>query len=125
MIHLWGIPQCGTVRKALKALEAADASFVFHNLDEEPPAEAMLRGWIAAVGRVRLMNPSSRDWRTLDAAQRDAAKADDETALSLLLRSPRICRRPVVLWPDGAVTSGYADFEKQLCALDAAQKAAR
>lgn len=125
MIHLWGIPQCGTVRKALKALEAADASFVFHNLDEEPFTEATLRGWVASIGRVRLMNPSSRDWRALDAAQRDAAKADDEAALSLLLRSPRICRRPVVVWPDGAVTSGYADFEERLCALNAAPKAAR
>jgi arsenate reductase-like glutaredoxin family protein len=58
------------------------------------------------VGRARLINRQGTTWRRLPPADQALAETD-AGALALLQREPTVIKRPVVRWPDGAVTVGF------------------
>lgn len=122
MIHLWGIPQCSSVKKIISPLKASALAFTFHNYDKEPVAPERIRRWLNAVGSGRLINPSAASWKSLSAEERSLARGDIEKTLALLTINPRICRRPIIEWPDGTITVGVADglakFEKTISVGD-------
>jgi arsenate reductase-like glutaredoxin family protein len=69
------------------------------------PAEA-LDAWLAEAGWERLLNRQGTTWRKLDEA-RKAAVVDAATAAALMREQPSVIRRPVVRWPEGALTVGF------------------
>jgi arsenate reductase (glutaredoxin) len=72
-IHLYGIPNCDTVKRARAWLAEHAVAVVFHDLKREPPTPDVLQGWMAQVPWATLVNRQGTTWRKLDAspAQRD------------------------------------------------------
>ena len=89
MIVLHGLKACDTCRKALKWLREAGRDVRLRDLREEPPTEAEIARWQAALGPA-LLNTRSTTWRGLDEAER---VQDPET---LLVTHPALIKRPVI-----------------------------
>jgi len=89
MITLFGLKNCDTCKKAMKALP--DAAFV--DIRAEADLAAKLPVWLEAVGAKALVNTRSTTWRGLDETQR--ARADSDTA-GLLAENPTLIKRPVI-----------------------------
>jgi arsenate reductase (glutaredoxin) len=99
MIIVYGIPNCDTVKKARKWLDAADIAHRFHDVRKDGLDAARLDDWIAALGWEALLNKSGTTFRKLP----DAAKADLDPAKAsaLMLAEPAMIKRPVVEYPGG------------------------
>ncbi len=105
MIVLYGIPNCDTVRKARKWLDAAGVEYRFHDFRKDGLDPATLRRWAGAVGWETLLNRRGQTWRKLDPAVREAM--DEARALDWMQKEPTLIKRPVTEWPDGSVTVGF------------------
>jgi arsenate reductase (glutaredoxin) len=105
-LTLYGIPNCDTVRRARRELDAAGLVHEFHDFRKQGLDAALLDRWIAAVGWERLLNRRGTTWRRLQEEQRaglDAARARD-----LMLAEPTLIRRPLID-RDGEIHVGWDD----------------
>lgn len=99
-LTLYGLKNCDTCKKALKALEAGGKRADFVDIRAEADLGALLPGWLEAVGADALINRRSTTWRNLD----DVARARDPMAL--LSENPTLIKRPVID-AGGDVTVGW------------------
>jgi Spx/MgsR family transcriptional regulator len=110
---LYGILNCDTVKRARAwfAERGVDAAFVDFKKAGVPPAR--LDAWLQAAGWEAVLNRKGTTWRQLGDDER-AAVSDAASARALMMRSPSVIKRPVVEWPDGAITVGFdaAAFER-------------
>ena len=100
-VTLYGLKNCDTCKKAIKALEAADKTVKFVDIRAEADLSALVPNWLDAAGEDRLINRRSTTWRTLSESER----ASDP--LALLKSNPTLIKRPVIE-VDGAVYVGWA-----------------
>ena len=109
MITLYGIPNCDTVKRARKALEAAGIDHTFHDFrrDGLPADEA--RRWLRTLGADQLINRRGTTWRKLDDAQRDCHSEADW--LALMQAEPSLIKRPVIARGE-ALKLGFAASEQ-------------
>lgn len=105
MTTIYGIPNCDTVKKARSWLVEHDKSALFHDFRKDGLDAAQVGRWYAAVGD-KLINRKGTTWRGLDAAAQQSA-VDPAGARKLAVSFPSLIKRPVVEWPDGAVTVGF------------------
>jgi Spx/MgsR family transcriptional regulator len=110
---LYGIPNCDTVKKARAWLAEHGVAYAFHDFKKQGVPPARLDAWLQAAGWEKLLNRQGTTWRKLDpGAQSHASNA--EGARALMLREPSVIKRPVVEWPDGAITVGFHAADWQL-----------
>ena len=105
-IHLYGIPNCDTVKKARTWLTEQGVDAVFHDFKKEGVPLALLPGWLKAVGRDKLINRAGPTWRKLEEATK-ASVVDDASAMAVMAAHSSTIKRPVVVWADGTVTVGF------------------
>ena len=98
MITLYGIPNCDTMKKARKWLAEHDVDYVFHDYKKLGIEEPLLRDWISRVGWEVLLNRRGMMWRKLTQEQRD--NIDEQNAIALMLSTPSIIKRPVLVKDD-------------------------
>ena len=92
-VTLFGLSNCDTVRKARKALEAADIPFTFHDFRKDGLSRSDVEAMIAAIGSEVLVNRRGTTWRALPDA--DKALADGDGLADILIAHPAIIKRPV------------------------------
>ncbi len=116
MIHLYGIPTCGSVRKGLAWMKAQHQEVTFHNFRKEKLAAEELDRWLQKVNPEILLNRRGQTWRTVDEARREAVKQNPALIRDLLLEMPGLIKRPVIVFPQGDVTVGVDEklWEKML-----------
>ena len=108
MIIVYGIPNCDTVKKARAWLTAQDLAYSFHDFKKQGVPVDMLPAWASAIGWEQLLNRQGTTWRKLDAAAQASAETP-EGAQKLAVDNPSTLKRPVVQWPNGDITVGFAD----------------
>ena len=108
-IHLYGIPNCDTVKKARVWLEKQGRDYTFHDYKKEGADPAKLVAWIAAAGLDVVVNRKGTTFRKLSDTEQ-AAAADSHTAVALLVQHPSIIKRPIVEHP-GGVLVGFKEDE--------------
>lgn len=89
-LKLYGLKNCDTCKKALKALETAGKAASFVDIRADTDLAGKVPDWLASAGSDVLVNRRSTTWRTLD----EAARASDPTAL--LIANPTLIKRPVI-----------------------------
>ena len=94
MITVYGIPNCDTVRKARRWLDAHQIPYRFHDLRKDGLDPAQLDHWLARAGWETLLNRRGATWRKLPEAVRK--RIDAGTARQLMLDNPTLIKRPVV-----------------------------
>ncbi|MFD1711882.1 ArsC family reductase [Ottowia sp. GY511] len=104
---LYGIPNCDTVKKARTWLADHGVDAVFHDFKKQGVPPDHLARWLAAAGWETVLNRRGTTWRQLRAEEQTAVH-DAASAAALLQRAPSAIKRPVVEWPDGAITVGFS-----------------
>ncbi|MBI3368362.1 MAG: ArsC family reductase [Burkholderiales bacterium] len=114
-LTLHGIANCDTVKRARAWLAAQGVELHFHDFKKAGVPADRLDAWIAAAGWERVLNRQGTTWRKLDDATK-AGVVDVKTARALMLAQPSLIKRPVVEWPDGAITVGFdaTDFARRV-----------
>ncbi len=89
-LKLYGLKNCDTCKKAIKALEGAGKTVTFVDIRNEADLQAKVPIWLASAGAELLVNRRSTTWRTLS---EDARASDPEV---LLVTNPTLIKRPVI-----------------------------
>jgi len=95
---VYGIKNCDTIKKACRWLDANGIAFSFHDFRVDGLDEHIINNWLQTVRWQDLLNKRSTTWRQVDQAQRDAL--DQANAIQLMLASPTIIKRPVLVKDD-------------------------
>lgn len=112
-MKLYGIPNCGTVKKARASLEARGIDYEFHDFKKHGVTETMLSGWLKQVGWQKLLKKTGPTWGQLPDAVKAGIK-DDASALALMLEKPNVIKRPVLEHKGKVLAAGFSetDYEK-------------
>lgn len=105
MITVYGIKNCDTVKRARKALEAAEIPSAFHDFRADGLDKETVQGWLTQLPAEQLLNRRGTTWRQLPADQQ--ARAEGSDLVDLLVEAPTLIKRPVID-RDGALRVGFA-----------------
>lgn len=94
MITLYGIPNCDTIRKARRWLEANGITYHFHDYRKDGISQKQIQAWADELGWENLLNRRGTTWRKLDTAERD--NIDGQSAIRLMAEHPAIIKRPLL-----------------------------
>ena len=103
---LYGIPNCDTVKKARAWLKEQGRDVDFHDYKKAGVPAERLDAWLRAAGWERVLNRKGNAWRALDESLRDGV-VDEASAKRVMLAHASTIKRPIVEWPDGAITVGF------------------
>ncbi|MBT8427646.1 MAG: ArsC family reductase [Erythrobacter sp.] len=105
-IHLYGIPNCDTVKKARKWLDANGIDYVFHDYKKEGADPARLESWADEAGWEVLLNKRGTTFRKLSDGEK--ADIDEPKAIALMTEHPSMIKRPVAEYA-GGILVGFND----------------
>ena len=108
-IHFYGIPNCDTVKKARKWLDANGHGYAFHDYKKEGADADKVSAWITDKGVDVVLNKRGTTFRKLSDAEK-ADAADSHKAVALLVQHPSMIKRPVVETPKGILV-GFKEDE--------------
>jgi len=109
-VKLYGIPNCGTVKKARAALEARGIAYEFHDFKKHGVTETMLSGWLKQIGWQKLLKKTGPTWGKLPDEVKVSIR-DDASALALMLEQPNVIKRPVLEHEGRVLTTGFNEQE--------------
>lgn len=112
-ITLYGIPNCDTVKKARTWLSNNGTDFVFHDFKKDGITREMIAGWLRDVPQDVLINRKGTTWRNLT-DERKASVVDNASATELMLESPSVIKRPVLVKNEKAAVGFSADLYQHI-----------
>ena len=101
-MHVYGIKNCNTVKKALTWLEENNISYTFHDFKKEGVSEEKLQAWAGETGWEPLVNKRGTTWRQLSPAEQSAV-VDATSANKLMKVKTSVIKRPVIESPKGVI----------------------
>ena len=111
-MKLYGLKNCDSCKKALKALQSAEQysgqAYEFIDLRATPVAAEQLQKWLDEHGDAVLVNRKSTTWRGLD------EQARQQPALALLMANPTLIKRPVIESGDNSFVGWTAEVQTAL-----------
>ena len=113
-IAFYGIPNCDTVKKARKWLDARGIGYSFDDYEKEGADPARLHAWVAVAGWEKVLNRAGTTFRNLPDA--DKTNLDAAKAVAVMVANPSTIKRPVVEHA-GGILVGFkeAEWEAALC----------
>jgi Spx/MgsR family transcriptional regulator len=93
-ITMFGIPNCDTIKKAKKWLEAEDITYDFHDYRKQGVDVAMVSEFCRALGWEQVLNKRGTTYRQLTQEQKDTL--NEENAIALLVENPAMIKRPIL-----------------------------
>lgn len=96
MVTLYGIPNCDTVKKARSWLDANGVPYTFHDFKKSGIDSTLVQAWLRDVAWDVLVNRKGTTWRALS-DERKAAITNDKSATALMIESPSVIKRPVLV----------------------------
>lgn len=108
-LKLYGLKNCDTCKKALKAISKAGKDVDFIDIRAETDLSVKVPAWLEAVGGKALLNTRSTTWRGLSDEDRSAAETG--VAKALLIANPTLIKRPVIE-SDAGVTVGWTKVQE-------------
>ncbi|MCB2048834.1 MAG: arsenate reductase [Novosphingobium sp.] len=109
-IEVYGIPNCDTVKKARKWLDAQGHAYAFHDYKKEGADPAKLKKWVAEAGWEKVLNRAGTTFRKLP--EEDKADLDAAKAVKVMETNPSCIKRPIVEYPGGLLV-GFKEAEWQ------------
>ena len=110
-IQVYGIPNCGTCKKAFKWLEDNDIKYEFVNTKENPPNREMLISWVKDLGFKPMRNTSGQSYRALGDEKNSWT---DEQWVEAFAKDAMLIKRPLFVKDGTAVIVGFRDKEDVL-----------
>ena len=110
MTTLYGIPNCDTIKKARKWLDANGVDYQFHDFRKDGLERTQLESWVDELGWEVLVNKRGTTWRQLPDDIKN--NIDRDNAINAMLESPAMIKRPVLDLGDKRVV-GFKDTDYQ------------
>ena len=110
-LKLYGIPTCGTVRKARKWLDDRDVAHDWQDFRKDPPTQAQVEAWVDALGAKALRNTSGGAYRALGDEKKSWSDAQWIEAFSA---DPMLIKRPVIERDGAAVKVGFRGTDEEI-----------
>lgn len=107
-VQMYGIPNCDTIKKARKWLEAEGIEYDFHDYKKVGADSEKVAGWIADKGVAIVLNKRGTTFRKLSEEEKSAAD-DPENAAKLLVDNPSMIKRPVIEHAGGILVGFQPD----------------
>jgi arsenate reductase (glutaredoxin) len=110
-IQVYGIPNCGTCKKAFKWLDDNGVSYEFINTKEQPPTQAMITTWVEALGANPMRNTSGQSYRALGEEKKTWTNQQWIDAFS---KDAMLLKRPLFVKDGEAVLVGFKDKDETI-----------
>ncbi|GLT15649.1 ArsC family reductase [Vibrio algivorus] len=113
MITMYGIPNCDTIKKAKKWLEAEGIDYHFHDYRKSGIDAELITSFFQKFGWEAVVNKRGTTYRQLSDEQKNTL--NQNSAISLLTENPAMIKRPILITESTAII-GFkaADYEAQL-----------
>ncbi|MBW4520595.1 MAG: Spx/MgsR family RNA polymerase-binding regulatory protein [Scytolyngbya sp. HA4215-MV1] len=108
-LQVYGIPNCGTCKKAFTWLENNGVAYEFINTKEQPPDREMIQNWMKALGSKPMRNTSGQSYRALG-TEKDAW--EDEQWVEAFAKDAMLLKRPLFVKDGTAVLVGFRDKDE-------------
>lgn len=95
MITLYGIPNCGSVKKARDWLESQNIAYEFHDFKKAGIDKNTIAGWMQQVSWEVLVNKKGTTWRGLPETTKDGV-TNAASATKLMIENSSVIKRPVL-----------------------------
>ena len=105
-LQVYGIPNCGTCKKAFSWLDSSSVAYEFINTKEQPPSQALLQSWVEALGSKPMRNTSGQSYRALGTTKDDWTEAQWVEAFA---KDAMLLKRPLFVKDGNAVMVGFKD----------------
>ncbi|AFZ03486.1 Spx/MgsR family RNA polymerase-binding regulatory protein [Calothrix sp. PCC 6303] len=105
-IQVYGIPTCGTCKKAMQWLDKNHVKYKFINTKEHPPNESTIREWVKTLGFQPMRNTSGQSYRTLGEEKK---QWQDEQWIKAFAEDAMLLKRPLFVKDETAVMVGFRD----------------
>lgn len=96
---MYGIPNCGSVKKAKQFFEDNDLAYDFHDFKKEGITKTALSGWCKKVGWEKLVNKKGTTWRGL-LPEVQSSVSNQTNAIGLMFDNNSVIKRPVISYGD-------------------------
>lgn len=103
-IQIYGIPNCGTCKKALKWLEAHHIEYEFINTRQEPPSLQQISAWVDIFGSRSMRNTSGGAYRALGEEKKTWTEDQWVTAFA---QDAMLLKRPLILKDGAPILAGF------------------
>jgi arsenate reductase (glutaredoxin) len=114
-IQVYGIPTCGTCKKALQWLAAQQISYEFINTKEQPPNSEQITNWVASLGEKSMRNTSGQSYRALTEIKDTWSDAEWIMAFSA---DAMLLKRPIFVKDGQAIAVGFRNATEIQTRLD-------
>ena len=95
-ITIYGIKSCSTMKKAFTKLDELGVSYDFHDYKKQDIDKESVQRWIDELGIDKVLNKRGTTWRKLTDEQKQAADANVNNAIDLLIENTSMIKRPIV-----------------------------
>ena len=106
-ITLYGISNCDQVKKARAWLTQQEIGYIFHDFKKSGVDRPLLEQWLQQIPWDTLLNRRGTTWRALS-EERRASVVDVESAIAVMMETPSIIKRPVLVTATRCVC-GFSD----------------
>ena len=110
-IKVYGIPNCGTCKKAIAWLEENKIDYEFVNPKDNPPNEQAIASWVAALGNKPMRNTSGKSYRAIGEEKKTWTDAQWVKAFS---EDAMLLKRPLFVKNEHAVLVGFRAKEEEI-----------
>jgi arsenate reductase (glutaredoxin) len=105
-IKVYGIPSCGSCKKAFQWLKNHGIEYEFIDTKENPPTREMIQSWVKSLGSSPMRNTSGQLYRALG----DEKKTwTDEQWIEAFAKDAMLLKRPLFVKDGTAVLVGFKD----------------
>ena len=108
-IQVYGIPNCGTCKKAFQWLKDNGVDYEFINTKEYPPSHEQIQSWVESLGSKPMRNTSGQSYRALGEEKKSWT---DERWIQAFAEDAMLLKRPLFTRDGKAVMVGFRDKEE-------------
>ncbi|MCF4965813.1 Spx/MgsR family RNA polymerase-binding regulatory protein [Nostoc sp. CMAA1605] len=105
-LQVYGIPNCGTCKKALTWLQNHNITYEFINTKEHPPTADQITNWVKSLGAAPMRNTSGQSYRALGEEKKIWT---DEQWITAFTQDAMLLKRPLFVKDSKAVLVGFKD----------------
>ncbi|HEY9889819.1 MAG TPA: Spx/MgsR family RNA polymerase-binding regulatory protein [Candidatus Obscuribacterales bacterium] len=110
-LQVYGIPNCGTCKKALAWLDHHGVAYEFIDTKLSPPDATAIAAWVSALGSKPMRNTSGQAYRALGAEKQDWS---DDQWVAAFAQDAMLLKRPLFVKDGTAVLVGFRASEAVL-----------
>lgn len=103
-LKVYGIPNCGTCKKAIAWLEDNDITYDFVNTKEQPPGKDAIAAWVNELTAKPMRNTSGGSYRALGEEKKDWS---DRQWTDAFAEDAMLLKRPLFEKDGKAVMVGF------------------